>query len=69
VNVREFLRSNIGVIEGIYLDHEGGVLPDGLCVCHCGYRASEGEWLRHVADKIADALEGETVVELPLEVA
>lgn len=64
MNVREFLHANMATIDRIYLDHEAGVL-EGIYRCHCGYRCNEAEWLIHVADKIADALEGETVVELP----
>jgi hypothetical protein len=64
MTVREFLRLRMGVIDTIYLEHEAGVL-NGRCRCRCGYQASEPEWLIHVADKIADALDGEQVVELP----
>jgi hypothetical protein len=64
MTVREFLRANMATIDRVWLDHESGV-RDGIHYCHCGYRASEAEWLIHVADKIADALEGASVVELP----
>lgn len=64
--VREFLRANMRSIEGAYLEHEGsGVDGSGIVVCRCGYRSLEDEWLRHVADKIADELLGPT--ELTLE--
>jgi hypothetical protein len=69
VTVREFLHANIAVIDAVYLDHEAGV-REGICHCRCGYRASEPDWLAHVADKIADAFDGgPTVVELPLDLA
>lgn len=64
MTVREFLRLRMGVIDDIYLDHEAGE-RNGRLYCRCGFQASEAEWLIHVADKIADALKGETVVELP----
>jgi hypothetical protein len=68
MRVREFLRLRMGVIDQVYLEHEAG-LRNGIAYCRCGFRAQEPEWLIHVADKIADALEGSPVVELPLEVA
>jgi hypothetical protein len=68
MSAREFLKAHMAVIDRVYLDHEAGA-RDGLLYCRCGYRSGEDDWLNHVADKIADALEGESVVELPLEVA
>jgi hypothetical protein len=64
MHIRAWLHANIGVIDTVYLEHEAGMLK-GICYCRCGYRASEQEWLDHLAGKIADAVDGELVVELP----
>jgi hypothetical protein len=67
MSVRMFLRNRMGVIDTVYLQHEAGML-NGRFYCHCGYQCQESEWLLHVADKIADAIQGPSVVELPFEV-
>jgi hypothetical protein len=63
VNAREFLRDNFRTINVVYLDHDAGV-DRGMWVCPCGYRCTEAEWERHVADKIADRLDQDAGVEL-----
>jgi hypothetical protein len=63
VSMRVFLRRYVGVMDEVWLDHEAGLLK-GIYFCRCGYRASEPEYLIHLADKMADAIQP-TDVELP----